>query len=137
MISPSVMIALETSWRMAASSCSGDCVAPRCFGERGLDGLEEGDVVAHLNGLIAAGAEGEGLRKFRHDLHEALLAVFLLEDVLLSGGNQRQTFGGCAVVHLSQLKPCMMSQAISCFSCITAMACAVSRLGSPWPPLSV
>ena len=33
---------------------------------------------------------------------------------------------GLPVVHLSQLKPCSMSQAMPCFSSITAMACAVS-----------
>ena len=43
--------------------------------------------VADLRGFIAGGAEGEGAGKFRHHLHPALLAVFLFEDVLLSGGD--------------------------------------------------
>ncbi len=44
---------------------------------------------------------------------------------------------GLPVVHLFQLKPCIRSQAMPCFSSITAMACAVSKVGFPWPPLSV
>jgi len=31
------------------------------FGEGGLHGLEEGDVVTEFGGLVAGGAEGEGL----------------------------------------------------------------------------
>ena len=73
-------------------SARASCVAPRCLAQRGLDGLEEADVVADLDRFVAGGAEGEGAREFGHHLHEALLAVLLLEDVLLSGGKERQSF---------------------------------------------
>ena len=44
---------------------------------------------------------------------------------------------GVPLVHLLQSKPCIMSHAMPCFSSITAMAWAVSKVGSPFPPLSV
>ena len=64
--------------------------------QRGLQGLEKTHVVADLRGFIAGGAEGKGAGKFRHHLHPALLAVFLFEDVLLAGGDEREAFGGFA-----------------------------------------
>ena len=96
------------------------------------------DVVAQLDGLVRRGAEGEGSGKVGHHLHKALLAVFLLQErVPAPAGIRAEPFcAGVPVVQLSQLKPCMMPQAISCFSCIAAMAWAVSMLGVPWPPLS-
>ena len=82
---------------MAASICSGVFrFAAALLVQRGLNGLEKGDVVANIRRFIARGAEGEGARKFCHDLHEALLAVFLLQDVLLSGGDEREALGGFA-----------------------------------------
>ncbi len=33
---------------------------------------------------------------------------------------------GVPVVHLAHLKPCIMSQAMPCFECITALASSVS-----------
>jgi hypothetical protein len=44
------------------------------------------------------------------------------------------------IIHTSSFclsTPCIRSQAMPCFSSITAMACAVSKVGLPWPPLSV
>ena len=94
---PSVVMALDTSWRMAASICSGVLrLLAALLVQRGLHGLEEAHVVADRRGLIAGGAEGEGAGKFRHHLHPALLAVFLFEDVLLPGGDEREAFGGFA-----------------------------------------
>ena len=107
------------------------------FGERGLDGLEEADVVADRDRFVGGGAQGEGLRELGHDLDEALLAVLLLEDVLLRGGRSASFSAGVPSCHFDQSKPCNMPQAISCFSSMTAMASAVSMLGSPVPPLSV
>jgi hypothetical protein len=104
-------------------------VAAALLVQRGLQGLEKAHVVADRRGFIAGGAEGEGAGELRHHLHPALLAVFLFEDVLLPGGDELQALGRRAVVHLSQLKPCIMSQAMPCFSSITAMACAVSKVG--------
>jgi hypothetical protein len=47
--------------------------------------LEKGNVVADFRRFIAGGAKGEGAGKFRHHLRPAFLAIFLFEDVLLSG----------------------------------------------------
>lgn len=66
------------------------------FVQRGLQGLEKGNVVSDLRRLIAGGAEGKGAGKLRHHLHPTLLAVFLFEDVLQSGGDEREAFGGFA-----------------------------------------
>jgi len=60
----------------------------------GLQGLEETHVVTDLRGFIAGGAEGKGAGKLRHHLHPALLAVFLFEDVLLSGRDERDCWIG-------------------------------------------
>jgi hypothetical protein len=64
--------------------------------ERGLQGLEKGNVVTNGRRIIAGGAEGEGARKFGHHLHPALFAVLLSQDVLLSGGDKREALGGFA-----------------------------------------
>ncbi len=54
------------------------------FVQRGLHGLEEAHVVADLRSLRRCAAQRAKARESsRHDLHEALLAVLLLEDVLL------------------------------------------------------
>ena len=64
--------------------------------QRGLQGLEKGNVVADRRRFIAGGTESKGAGKLRHHLHPALLAVCLCEDVLLSGGDEREAFGGFA-----------------------------------------
>ena len=53
------------------------------FRQRCFNGLEESDVVADFDGIVAARAQRKGLGQFRHHLDETLLAVFLFEDVLL------------------------------------------------------
>lgn len=63
------------------------------FVERGLQGLEKTHVVADRGGFIAGGAEGESAGKLRHNLHPALLAIVLFENVLLSGGDELQALG--------------------------------------------
>lgn len=37
---------------------------------------------------------------------------------------------GVPLIHLSKWKPCIISQAMPCFSCITSMVCAVSKVDS-------
>ena len=71
-------------------------VAAALFVQRGLQGLEKGNVVADLRGFIARGAEGKGAGKLRHHLHPALLAAFQFEDVLLSGEDELQALGRSA-----------------------------------------
>ena len=56
-------------------------------------GLEEGDVVAQADGFIVSGTQGEGTGDVGHDLGEASLPVFLLQDVFLTGGQQAEPFG--------------------------------------------
>ena len=91
---PSVVMALLTSWRMAASICSGVLrLLLLCLFSAACRAWKKLHVVADLRGFIAGGAEGEGAGKLRHHLHPALLAVFLFEDVLLSGGDEREAFG--------------------------------------------
>jgi hypothetical protein len=68
-------------------------VAAALLVQRGLQGLEKGNVIADLRGFIAGGAEGKGAGKLRHHLHPALLAVFLFEDVFLPGGDEGESFG--------------------------------------------
>jgi multidrug resistance protein len=41
------------------------------------------------------------------------------------------------LLEVRRVNPCIRSQAMPCFSSITAMACEVSKVGSPWPPHSV
>ena len=64
-------------------------IAGDLLAERRLQSLEERDVIADRQRLIARRSECEGTGDFRHDLHEAFLALFLFEDVLLSGRNER------------------------------------------------
>ena len=45
---------------------------------------------------MSAGGVHQRAGKLRHHLHPALLAVFPFEDVLLSGGDEREAFGGFA-----------------------------------------
>ncbi len=71
-------------------------VAAALFAQRGLQGLEITHVITDCRGFIAGGAEGEGAGKFCHHLHPALLAVFLFENVLLTGGNELQALRGGA-----------------------------------------
>ena len=54
--------------------------------ECGFHGLKETYVVANLDGVVGSRAQRECLREFRHDLDEALFAVFLLKDVFLCAG---------------------------------------------------
>jgi len=98
-----VVIALLTSWRMAASICSGVlrlvllCLfSAACrawsradWGEARQTAAgspqgepaerrrvsQQGNVVANLRGGIAGGAKGEDAGQLRHHLHPALLAV--------------------------------------------------------------
>ena len=69
------------------------CRAAGLLGEGSLSGLEETHVVADGSGLVRGGAEGEGTGEFSHHLQPALLAVLLLEDVLLAGGEELQALG--------------------------------------------
>jgi hypothetical protein len=90
-------MALLTSWRMAASICSGVFrLLLLCLFSAACRAWKKAHVVANLRGRIAGGAEGEGAGEFRHHLHPALLAVFLFEDVLLPGGDELQALGRCA-----------------------------------------
>ena len=67
-------------------------VAADGFDQRGFDRLEERDVVADRGGGIARRAEGKGPGEFSDDLHEALLAVRLFEDVFLRRREERVGF---------------------------------------------
>lgn len=49
-------------------------------------GRVQGNVIADRCGFIAGGAEGEGAGQLRQHLNPAFLAVFLFENVFLSGG---------------------------------------------------
>ena len=62
MISPSGAIAFATNCLTAWSRSSVDLRSPRCFGERGFDGLEEADVIADRDCFICSGTKGERLR---------------------------------------------------------------------------
>ena len=73
--------------------------------QRRLQGLEKGNVFADFRRDIAGGAEGKGAGKFGLHLHPALLAVFRFEDVLLAGGDERETFGGFAGGPLVPVEP--------------------------------
>ena len=63
------------------------------FGEDGLHGLKEADVVADARGLVARHSEGKGLRQVAHGGDKAVLAVLLGEDVLLRRRQESQPFG--------------------------------------------
>ena len=97
---PSVVMALETSWRMAASSLLGVLrLLAALLAQRRLHRLEEAHIVADRGRFVAGGAEGKGAGEFGDHLHEALLAVLLLEDVLLPAGIRPRRSAGVPVVH--------------------------------------
>jgi hypothetical protein len=135
---PSVVMALETSWRMAASICSGVLrLLLLLLVQRGLQGLEEAHVVADLGRFIAGGAQGEGAGELHHHLHPALLAVFLFEDVLLPGGDEREALGGLAGGPLVPVEAVQHVAGDAVLFQHHGDGLRVSKVGSPWPPLSV
>ena len=97
---PSVVMTAETSCRIVASICSGGLLV-----ERRLDGLEKRHGVAYGGGFVAGGAEGEGVGKFRHHFHKALLAVLLFQNVLLAGRDEHQPLGGLVGRPLVPVEP--------------------------------
>ena len=70
--------------------------------QRGLQGLEKGNVITYRRCLIASGAKGEGTGEFRHHLNPALLAVLLFEDVLLAGRDAGSANAEVRIAKLSQ-----------------------------------
>ena len=76
----------ETSSRISVASSLAAQRASRAERDRLPKGSPKGE----------RGGAHQRAGKFRHHLHPALFAVFLFEDVFLSGGDERQAFGGFA-----------------------------------------
>ena len=60
------------------------------FGQHRPHGLEEGDIIADLSSLLIGHGQGERLGQVANGLEEAILAVRLCQDMLLSRRQEPQ-----------------------------------------------
>ena len=96
MMPSSAVMAVETNWRTAWSSSCGDLLAAGVLASCALMAWKKAMSSRNSTASSVAAHRAKARDRSVDDLHETRLAVLLLEDVLLSGGDQAQALGGRA-----------------------------------------
>jgi len=115
----------------------GPCLTRSPLGDHCPNRLEEGYIITDTQSLLMRNRQGKRLGQLSNGTKEAVLAIFLSQNVFLCGRQQAKPLLGCSRNHSEQSKPWNKPQQISYFSSRILTASSWLMAVRPVPPLSV